>query len=138
LNETARNEPLLLTAIVTIALRDLPGSDQLLQVCSRYMDELILEIAAGRRRGVDSVETLLLLAEWEPQSSTTNSTSIGCGDEDNAAWMHIGLAIRLAFLLRLDRGYSKEDNDDRRDGSHRERLAWAGRLKYQNRLILSC
>jgi hypothetical protein len=69
------------------------------------MNELVLGIAAGKRCKVEAVEALLLLAEWEPQSFISNwaTTTIGPGDEDNAARMHIGMAIRLAYLLRLDR-----------------------------------
>lgn len=126
--------------MITVAAKDIPGGDNILRVCSRYMHELVSEISAGKQCGIEAVEALLLLAEWEPQSSLSNLTHIGCGEEDSAAWMHIGLALRLAFLLKLDRSYVREESEERIVQLHRERLAWAGMLDHQvvELLIANC
>ncbi len=65
------NEPHLLTAMITVAARDLPRPlpDNVLHICSNYMHQLVSEIIAGKKCDVEAVEALLLLAEWEPQDS---------------------------------------------------------------------
>lgn len=122
----ARFEPHLLTAMITVAAKDLPGSTEVLQICSGYMNELISAIAGGKRCDVEAVEALLLLAEWEPQSSLSNTKEIGCGEEDLCAWMHVGLALRVGYFLRLDRTSFKDDDEEKMVHFNRRRLAWAG------------
>lgn len=95
------------------------------KICAQYMQCLISEITAGKKCGVEAVEALLLLAEWEPPGILSEPTRGHCGNEDMAAWMHIGLAIRIAYVLRLDRAMFK----DLRNGIvslSRERHAWLG------------
>lgn len=128
LHETSRDEPHLLTAMITVAAKDIPDGDETLQACSRYMYELVSEISAGKRRDVQAVEALLLLAEWEPQCSLSNLREIGCGEEDVAAWMHVGLALRLGYYLKLNRVSFKDDNEDRLPHLNRRQLVWAGEV----------
>lgn len=127
LGETARREPHLLAAILTIAAKDVMNGDQVRRICAQYMQCLISEITAGKKCGVEAVEALLLLAEWEPPGILSEPARGHCGNEDMAAWMHIGLAIRIAYVLRLDRAMFK----DLRNGIgslSRERHAWLGNL----------
>ncbi|KAJ5889843.1 hypothetical protein N7504_010653 [Penicillium tannophilum] len=125
ISETARREPHLLTAMITIGAKDIPNGEHVLETCAQYMQTLISGIVAGKKCGIEAVEALLLLAEWEPQCGLPESSNLGCGQEDMAAWMHIGLAVRLAYSLKLDRTVFR--SDPRRGGSNasRERLAWA-------------
>lgn len=132
LNKTVRQEPYLFTAIITIAAKDLPDGDELFRITSSYMQELVLDMFAGHRCCIGAVEALLLLAEWEPHSSLSDSPLVGCGDEDNAAWLHIGMAIRLANLLRLDRRSSLEATRPQVESSSRDTLTWTGKLGSSN------
>lgn len=130
LSQTVKNEPNLLTAMITIAAKDIPGGDEIFMKCLLHMQRCITDIMSGKRCDVEAVEALLLLAEWEPQSSIPDSTENACGQEDMAAWMHIGLALRLAYALRLDRASAGSDRDCQHNvlDPSRERLAWIGML----------
>ncbi|KAK2799362.1 hypothetical protein FQN50_008521 [Emmonsiellopsis sp. PD_5] len=121
----ASEEKHLLTAVLTIASKDLVDSPHVHEVCSKYMHELISGIAAGTDCDVEAVEALLILAEWEPQGLRPKIEAVGRGEEDRAAWMHVGLALRSGYFLGLDRTSFRGDiaNDARSDG--RKRLAWA-------------
>ncbi|QGA20081.1 hypothetical protein EYB26_007781 [Talaromyces marneffei] len=123
LDETARREPHLLTAILTIAAKDIVNGEPIQKICAQYMQCLVSEIIAGKKCGVEAVEALLLLAEWVPPGVHSEPARGYCGNEDMAAWMHIGLAIRIAYILRLDRAMF----DDLRNGIvslSREKYAW--------------
>ncbi|CAL3970837.1 unnamed protein product [Diplocarpon coronariae] len=125
-----RNEPHILTAIVTVAARDLPRPlpDNVLQICFSYMDQLASEIIAGKRCDVEAVEALLLLAEWEPQDSLSEAREVGCREEDRAARMHVSLALRIGYFLGHDRTAIKNENEDKAAHLNRRRIAWAGEL----------
>jgi hypothetical protein len=116
----------LLTAMITIGAKDLPGGNEILNICSAYMHQLVSEISAGKRCDVEAVEGLLLLSEWEPSCSFSNLKEIGCGEEDLAAWMHVGLALRIGYFLGLDRTSLKNDDEERKLHFNRRRVAWAG------------
>lgn len=77
---------------------------------------------AGADADVDAVEALLLLSQWvshRPQAST----SLGRGEEDRVAWMYIGMALRLGYLLEIEQTAFRSDaNDDPR--YNRKRLVW--------------
>lgn len=133
IHDTAQHEPRLLTAMITVAARDLPGGTEILDVCSKYMHQLVAELSVGKRCDVEAVEALLLLAEWEPQSALSNVREVGCGEEDLAAWMHVGLALRIGYYLRLDRTSFKNDDEERMLHYNRRRLAWAGKDFPQNK-----
>ncbi len=122
----AAQEPHLLTAIITVASRDLPQGEDVLRICSSYMHQLVSEIIAGKKCDVEAVEALLLLSEWEPQDSLSEGKEIGCGEEDRAAWMHVGLALRIGYFLGLDRTAIKHDDEDKAAHFNRRRVTWAG------------
>ncbi|KFY31990.1 hypothetical protein V493_00625 [Pseudogymnoascus sp. VKM F-4281 (FW-2241)] len=123
--DTAQHEPHLLTAMITVAAKDLPGGLEVFDICSKYMHQLVSELSAGKRCDIEAVEALLLLAEWEPQSALSNVKEVGCGEEDLAAWMHVGLALRIGYYLRLDRTSFKNDDEERTVHYNRCRLDWA-------------
>lgn len=124
LDSFASNEKHLLTAVLTIASKDLVQSPQIHEYCSKYMHELISGIAAGADCDVEAVEALLLLAEWEPQGLRPRIERVGKGEEDRAAWMHVGLALRSGYFLGLDRTSFRGDPAGDAEGDARKRLAW--------------
>ncbi|THC96607.1 hypothetical protein EYZ11_003899 [Aspergillus tanneri] len=123
LDAFATNEKHLLTAVLTIASKDLVERPEIHEYCSKYMHELISGIAAGIDCDVEAVEALLLLAEWEPQGLRPRIERVGRGEEDRAAWMHIGLALRSGYFLGLDRTSFRGDSGDT-ETEARRRLAW--------------
>ena len=122
----ANNEPHLLTAMMTVGARDMIQGERVLQVCSSYMNQLVSELSAGKRCDVEAVEALLLLAEWEPQDSLSEERKVGCGEEDRAAWMHVGLALRISLYLGLDRTALKQDDEEKAAHFNRRRVTYAG------------
>ncbi|PSN72162.1 hypothetical protein BS50DRAFT_544531 [Corynespora cassiicola Philippines] len=123
LAETVKKEPNLLTAILVIASKDLAEEPHIFESCTEHMKNLVSKLAAGGDADVEAVEALLLLAEWAPYSSR-GSGKIGKGEEDKESWMHVGLALRIAYFLALDR-YSFRLVDQGKDPNHnRKRLIW--------------
>ncbi|KAH8699003.1 hypothetical protein BGW36DRAFT_294388 [Talaromyces proteolyticus] len=123
LDAFASTEKHLLTAVLTIASKDLVDTPHIHEYCSKYMHELISGIAAGADCDVEAVEALILLAEWEPQGLRPNVERVGRGEEDRAAWMHVGLALRSGYFLGLDRTSFRGDPSSE-DCDARKRLAW--------------
>ncbi|KAL4934319.1 uncharacterized protein BDV17DRAFT_278603 [Aspergillus undulatus] len=124
LDAFANNERHLLTAVLTIASKDLVERPEIHEYCSKYMHELISGIAAGADCDVEAVEALLLLAEWEPQGLRPKIERVGRGEEDRAAWMHVGLALRSGYFLALDRTSFRGDASGDTEQEARRRLAW--------------
>ena len=124
LDAFAANEKHLLTAVLTIASKDLVDRPEIHEYCSKYMHELISGIAAGADCDVEAVEALLLLAEWEPQGLRPRIERVGRGEEDRAAWMHVGLALRSGYFLGLDRTSFRGDASGDTETEARRRLAW--------------
>lgn len=124
LDTFASNEKHLLTAVLSIASKDLVDTPEIHEVCSKYMHELISGIAAGTDCDVEAVEALLLLAEWEPQGLRPRIEAVGRGEEDRAAWMHVGLALRSGYFLGLDRTSFRSDSGGDAQADSRRRLAW--------------
>ncbi|PYH45633.1 C6 zinc finger domain protein [Aspergillus saccharolyticus JOP 1030-1] len=124
LDTFASNEKHLLTAVLTIASKDLVERPEIHEYCSKYMHELISGIAAGADCDVEAVEALLLLAEWEPQGLRPRIEKVGRGEEDRAAWMHVGLALRSGYFLGLDRTSFRGDSSGDTETEARRRLAW--------------
>lgn len=120
----AANEKHLLTAVLTIASKDLVDRPDIHEYCSKYMHELISGIAAGADCDVEAVEALLLLAEWEPQGLRPRIERVGRGEEDRASWMHVGLALRSGYFLGLDRTSFRGDPSGDTETEARRRLAW--------------
>ena len=125
LDAFALNDKHLLTAVLTIASKDLPEESQAHLCCSRYMHDLISGIAAGHECDVEAVEALLLLAEWEPQGLRNNIETVGRGEEDRSAWMHVGIALRTGYFLALDRTAFRQESAEEARIDGRKRLAWA-------------
>lgn len=115
----------LLTAVLTIASKDLPEESQVHLCCSRYMHDLISGVAAGHDCDVEAVEALLLLAEWEPQGLRNNIEAVGRGEEDRSAWMHVGIALRTGYFLALDRTAFRQESAEEARIDARKRFAWA-------------
>lgn len=90
------------------------------------MQKHMLALVNGASAGVEAVEALLILAEWISHWARS-SNRVARGEEDNVVWMYVGTAVRLAYLLDLDRVTLNQDNtiDDTR-----KRLAWAGELSF--------
>lgn len=125
LSKTAHEERHLLTAILVIASRDLVDEPQVFAICSEYMRSLVSALAAGGPGNVETVEALLLLAEWTPYTSRSEAGCVGRGEEDREAWMHIGTALRIGYFLGLDRYSFAVRGDDVKDPQwQRKRLVW--------------
>jgi hypothetical protein len=123
LAETAQKEPHLLTAILVIASKDLVDEPQLYESISEHMKSLVSKLAAGGDANIEAVEALLLLAEWAPYTQR-GSGKVGKGEEDKESWMHVGLALRIAYFQALDK-YSFRVVDQGKDPDHnRKRLIW--------------
>lgn len=127
LPKMAAKEPHLLTAICTVASKDDPAWWQIHEACSSHMQQLIASLVYCGGGTVEAVEALLILAEWVPRRPHS-TPAIGRGEEDQAAWMHVGTAIRLGYLLGLDRTGFRSDTDGLSTDLGRKRLAWAGRI----------
>ena len=125
LDSFAVNEKHLLTAVLTISSKDLIEQPKVHICCSRYMHDLISGVAAGHDVDVEGVEALLLLAEWEPQGLRNQIKTIGRGEEDRSAWMHVGIALRTGYFLALDRTAFRQDSLEEAKIDARKRLAWA-------------
>ncbi|EEP82184.1 conserved hypothetical protein [Uncinocarpus reesii 1704] len=121
----ARAEKHLLTAVLTIASKNRVQDPHIHQACSAYMHELISAIAAGAPCEVEAVEALLLIAEWEPPGLQPRIKPIGRGEENRAAWMHVGLALRSGYFLGLERTSFRGDTGGDLQAVGRRRLAWA-------------
>jgi Fungal specific transcription factor domain len=125
LDSFAASDKHLLTAVLTIASKDQVDDSNVHHCCSRYMHDLISGIAAGHDCEVEAVEALLLLAEWEPQGLRDQIVSVGRGEEDRAAWMHVGIALRTGYFLGLDRTAFRSEAAEEAKNDGRKRLAWA-------------
>ena len=102
------------------------------------MEKLILRVVLGAAsvRHVGSVEGLLLLAEWVPHISAEECARDAAASngpphqvqvtaEDSVSWNLIGLAVRQAYLLHLERySFRGECKDEDKLDYHRNRLAW--------------
>ncbi|KAK3672212.1 hypothetical protein LTR78_007965 [Recurvomyces mirabilis] len=120
----AANEPHLLTAILTVASKDDKDWWQWHETCSAHMMQLIAELVYGAEGTVEAVEAMLILAEWVPRRPHS-SPAVGRGEEDQAAWMYTGTAIRLGYLLGIDRTGFRTEADGQSLELNRKRLAWA-------------
>lgn len=125
LDSFAFNEKHLLTAVLTIASKDLVDMPHVHGHCSKYMHDLISGIAAGNDCDVEAVEALLLLAEWEPAGLRARIETVGRGEEDRAAWMHVGMALRTGYFIGLDRTSFRSEGVEESSDYTRRRLAWA-------------
>ena len=125
LKEIAKKEPHLLAAILTVASKDEKEWWTVHEICSTHMQLLVAELVYGGRGSVEAVEAMLILAEWIPRRPHA-TPSVGRGEEDMRAWMFVGTAIRLGYLLGIDRtGFRTENENETNADLNRKRLAWA-------------
>jgi hypothetical protein len=120
-----------MTAVILIATKECPEYAVIHSRMWDAMQKMLLQITLGATevRTVGSVEGLLILAEWVPHanapSGLLNASPGPTATEDTAAWTLVGLAVRQAYLLHLDkyafRGESAEGGDS---SLSRKRLAW--------------
>lgn len=123
LSDLVNKEKHLLTAILVIASKDLVDEPHIYEACCEHMKSLVSALAAGGEAGIETVEALLILAEWAPYTQR-GSGKVGKGEEDKESWMHVGLALRIAYFLALDQ-YSFRFVDQWKDQDHhRKRLVW--------------
>jgi hypothetical protein len=123
LSDMVRKEPHLLTALLLVASKDLVNEPHIYEACAEHMKSLVSNLAAGGDADIEAVEALLLLAEWAPYTQR-GSAKVGKGEEDKESWMHVGLALRIAYFLALDK-YSFRFVDQGKDPNHdRKRLIW--------------
>lgn len=120
----ASKEAHLLAAILTVASKDEKDWWQLHETCSAHMQQLIAELVYSGRGTVEAVEAMLILAEWVPRRAQT-TPAVGRGEEDQAAWMYVGTAIRLGYLLGIDRTGFRTEVEGQSAELNRKRLAWA-------------
>lgn len=120
----AAKEPHLLAAILTVASKDESDWMSVHEACSAHMRHCIADLVYSGIGSVEAVEAMLILAEWVPRRPHS-TPAVGRGEEDQAAWMYVGTAIRLGYLLGIDRsGFRKESEAPTAD-LNRKRLAWA-------------
>ncbi|KAI2915106.1 hypothetical protein CBS147320_10102 [Aspergillus niger] len=127
-------ETFLLASVLTIATQNRPDQKHLHIRIRGYIDKLILRVTLGARsvRQVGTVEGLLLLAEWMPhlmlsqdQPYSNNFGQNSAYDEDCVAWNLIGLAVRQAYLLHLEKqSFPWEVESEPCSMRCRRRLAW--------------
>ncbi|KAJ5741438.1 hypothetical protein N7533_010847 [Penicillium manginii] len=118
--ENLENESFLLTSILVIASKDHPDLSNTHKELWNYLRQRILDVifGAASTRRVGCVEGLLLLGEW-------NLVNHGQPDDGGgeAAWSILGLAVRLAYRLRLEDAFRGDENGGDQN-AQRNRLAW--------------
>ena len=89
------------------------------------MQQLIADLVYSGHGSVEAVEAMLILAEWVPRKPHSTPRTVGRGEEDQAAWMYVGTAIRLGYLLGIDRTGFRAESEAQSAELNRKRLAWA-------------
>lgn len=108
-----------------VASKDETHFSQVHSECSAHMQRLLSTVICQGAGDTETVEALLILAEWVPQRLHSNA-AVGHGEEDRAAWMQVGCAIRLGYMQELDQACFRVDNSPSPEILERKRLAWAG------------
>jgi hypothetical protein len=86
------------------------------------MQELISMILGGSDADIGAVEALLVLSQWVPYNP---QAVVGHGEEDRLAWMYIGTALRLGYLLEIDRTSFRNESHEDPVIYNRKRLVWS-------------
>lgn len=97
-------------------------NERVYQICYDHMQQLLSTILAGSDANVEAVEAFLILSQWVSKKS---QASVGRGEEDKLAWMYIGNALRLGYLLEIDRTSFKSESHDDPAIFNRKRLVWS-------------
>lgn len=125
-----KHEHFLLTAVLTIASRDSPRHVLAHRYCWDHTQRLLLDVSLARSstQTPRTVEGLLLLAEWLPhieKALHTVEPATSLFGEDRLAWSLVGLAIRQGYMLRLDCGAFRNDNQGTtKEDCAQKRLIW--------------
>ncbi|PTB64975.1 hypothetical protein BBK36DRAFT_1203736 [Trichoderma citrinoviride] len=127
----SRSDFFLLTVILTIASRDSPSHSPIHRYCWDYAQRLLLEVLLGYPWTLRSrtVESLLLLSEWLPHIELTHATpneNKSIFIEDRTSWSLVGLAVRQAYLMRLDQGAfpNATMQQETKEQAEHKRLIW--------------
>lgn len=120
----AVKEPHLLAAILTVASKDENEWLSIHEACSEHMRHKIADLVYSGIGSVEAVEAMLILAEWVPRRPHS-TPAVGRGEEDQAAWMYVGTAVRLGYLLGIDRSGFRQERESQSADLNRKRLAWA-------------
>lgn len=119
-------QPHLFAAILTIASVDNTPNAEIHSQCLAHTRNLISDLIYGGEGDVQAVEALLILAEWSTWQHRVEVKS-GKSQEDRSAWMLVGTAVRLGYLLGLDQtSFRKEETEEPAMDLCRGRLAWSG------------
>jgi hypothetical protein len=120
----------LLTVILTIASRDSPIHSPIHRYCWDYTQRLLLEVLLGYPWTLRSrtVESILLLSEWLPHIELTQfapKENKSIFIEDRTSWSLVGLAVRQAYLMRLDQGaFPNISLQETKEEADHKRLIW--------------
>lgn len=132
IEQTATEEPFLLSAILMIATKTRTDLEAEHRCIWSHLQGMILAVALGSSatKCVGAIEALLLLAEWVPhahfQQPAASRHRVRRGeDEDSAAWTLVGLAVRQGYLIHLDRyAFRGGEQRDSKSITDRNRLTW--------------
>ena len=125
LPKTASDSPHLLSAVLAVASADHMPNSKAHQECVDHSRNLISDLIYGYEGGVQAVESLLILAEWSNWRHGERP-AFGKGRESASAWMLVGTAVRLGYLLGLDRtSFRSDDSEKLPHDLHRRRVVWA-------------
>ena len=125
LSRVVSEAPHLFAAILTVASADYLPNSKVHQQCLSHVQSLISDLIYGCEGSIQAVEALLILAEW---SNWHHGGKIkpGKGRESASAWMLVGTAVRLGYLLGLDRTAFRNDSAEPVPlDLHRRRLVWS-------------
>ncbi|KAL7947113.1 hypothetical protein V8C42DRAFT_352495 [Trichoderma barbatum] len=120
----------LLTVLLTISSRDSPTHSLIHRHCWDFTQRLLLEVLLGYPWTLRSrtVESLLLLSEWLPYVELTQVAANETKSmfiEDRTSWSLVGLAVRQAYLMRLDQGaFPNAVMQETKEQSEYKRLIW--------------
>ncbi|KAL7935943.1 hypothetical protein V8C35DRAFT_298616 [Trichoderma chlorosporum] len=132
-NKIRQSDFFLLTVILTIASRDSPTHSLIHRYCWDYTQKLLLEVLLGYPWTLKSriVESLLLLSEWLPHIELTQAAQAAPNEnksmfiEDRTSWSLVGLAVRQAYLMRLDQGaFPITITQETKEQAEHKRLTW--------------
>ncbi|KAG8923873.1 hypothetical protein FRC02_010838 [Tulasnella sp. 418] len=126
----AVDEPHLLLTFIVIASR-YEKTSRIHERSWAYFRTCISDLMLGKPASIGSVEALLLLSEYLPRSAD-NPNGEDHEEETRMAWMLVGMAVRLGYMLGLDQKTFVipkpvnvgEPIPEELEVLHRERLAW--------------
>ncbi|KAL7809325.1 hypothetical protein V8C44DRAFT_334191 [Trichoderma aethiopicum] len=131
IDKIRKSDHFLLTVMLTIASRDSQSHSLIHRHCWNYAQRLLLEVLLGHPWTLRSrtVESLLLLSEWLPHIELTHAAlkeDKSIFIEDRTSWSLVGLAVRQAYLMRLDQGAfpNATMQQETKEQADHKRLIW--------------